>query len=91
MFRGQFKLTKREERCAGDLSTFVVLEYLKAWFTATDTEAAPRTDLTLLERLCGYQNPPIPVPPGRCGGAPQTLSFVFEGALDMWLMITERQ
>ena len=53
------KLTKREERCAGDLSVFVVLVDFKAWFTATDAEAAPRTDLTILERLRGYHDPHI--------------------------------
>lgn len=37
-----------------ELNLFVVIDYLEAWFTATDPVVAPRTDLQLLKNLCSY-------------------------------------
>ena len=55
MFRGQFKLTKREELGLRSTCIFVACVYIKAWFTALLAASAPNNDLNLLKTLVRYQ------------------------------------
>ena len=59
LFRGQLSLTKRDLKCVREVSAFAVLIYMKPWFGATDAAAAPRTDLSVLEKLRSYYNSEI--------------------------------
>ena len=54
MFRGQFKLTAREEKGLRNVCLFVVLLYIKIWFTAPSAASAPKNDLAFLKALAGY-------------------------------------
>ncbi|KAG0727626.1 hypothetical protein GWK47_034264 [Chionoecetes opilio] len=51
MFRGQFRLTKKEERGLQRLCLFVVRVYAKAWIEASFSVQAPRLDLELIKAL----------------------------------------
>jgi hypothetical protein len=55
MFKKQFSLTTREERGLRDICTFIVVVYLKAWYTAPFATSAPRNDLLLLQLLVQYE------------------------------------
>jgi hypothetical protein len=59
LFRGQFKLTAREEKGLHDVCMFVVLLYVSAWFTAPYAASSPRNDLRFLKQLCTYNNQAI--------------------------------
>ncbi|KAG0713776.1 hypothetical protein GWK47_015469 [Chionoecetes opilio] len=54
MFRGQFRLTKKEERGLQRLCLFVVRVYAKAWIEASFSVQAPRLDLELIKALGTY-------------------------------------
>ncbi|QQP38280.1 Uncharacterized protein FKW44_018816 [Caligus rogercresseyi] len=56
MFRGQFKLTAREEKGLRQIAIFVSCLYAKAWTLAPEAVAAPRHDLQLLKDLTMYMN-----------------------------------
>src|SRR6218665_717760 len=56
MFRGQFKLTAKEESNLKEICLFCVLIYIKAWITAAMPMAAPKNDLQLLDALLKYEN-----------------------------------
>jgi len=56
MFRGQIQLTKKEEVGIRDICLFTVLVYVKAWFTAQSSAAAPRHDLQLLKAIDEYKH-----------------------------------
>ena len=56
MFRGQFNLTCYEEKGIWEFCLFVVIIYLKAWFTAPIAACAPHFDLQLLKDLKAYKD-----------------------------------
>ena len=56
MFRGQFKLNKREEQGLRAICIFVLSVYVKAWFTAPLAVSAPNSDLCFLQCLVRYQS-----------------------------------
>ena len=56
LFREQFKLMKREEKALFDISQFVVLIYIKAWFLSPSPVRAPLQDLNFLKSLDLYKN-----------------------------------
>jgi len=61
MFRGQFQLTKTEEKGLQDVCVFAASVYLKAWIMAPLAASAPYSDFQLLKSLLGYStiNPAI--------------------------------
>lgn len=61
MFRGQFQLTKTEEKGLQDVCVFAASVYLKAWIMAPLVASAPYSDFQLLKSLLGYStiNPAI--------------------------------
>ena len=56
MFRSQFSLSAREERGLRDLCIFYSRVYVKAWYTAPLSVAAPNNDLQLLKSLLEYSS-----------------------------------
>ena len=54
MFRGQFRLTKKEERGLLRMCIFFVRVYAKAWIEASFSAQAPRLDLELTKALGTY-------------------------------------
>jgi len=56
LFRGQFKLTKKEEEALRELALFGVRVYMRAWFTAPNAVACAREDLHLLEKALTHHN-----------------------------------
>ncbi|CAB0011201.1 unnamed protein product, partial [Nesidiocoris tenuis] len=54
MFRGEFKMTKKEEVAITELCMFVVSIYVYHWFQAPSCRFAPRNDLKLLKDLKVY-------------------------------------
>ncbi|BET01714.1 Flavin containing amine oxidoreductase [Nesidiocoris tenuis] len=54
MFRGEFKMTKKEEVAITELCMFVVSIYVYHWFQAPSCRFAPRNDLKLLKDLKAY-------------------------------------
>ncbi|BES98518.1 Hypothetical protein NTJ_11334 [Nesidiocoris tenuis] len=54
MFRGEFKMTKKEEVAITELWMFVVSIYVYHWFQAPSCRFAPRNDLKLLKDLKAY-------------------------------------
>lgn len=61
IFRSEFRLTKREIDSLRDFCIFVVLFYIKIWFTATSAIQAPNNDFELLKKLISYKNVDRPV------------------------------
>lgn len=61
LFKGQFKLTKHEERNLLEFGKFATLVYLKPWYLSPIPQEAAVNDLLLMENLVKYQtvNPPI--------------------------------
>ena len=55
MFRKQFTLAAIEERGLRELCSFVVIVYIKAWFTAPSAIQAPRHDLILMKTFLHYK------------------------------------
>lgn len=56
LFRGQFKMSNREEKGIREIAAFgvVVYVYLKAWITAPLAVEAPLNDFQLMTQLLGY-------------------------------------
>lgn len=54
MFKGQFNIKSAEIDGLREICIFVVLFYVKAWFTAPIAIAAPHNDLSLLQNLIAY-------------------------------------
>lgn len=54
MFRSQFQLTGREEKCLRELCIFFARVYVRAWHMAPIATAAPNNDLQLLKSLLAY-------------------------------------
>lgn len=55
LFRDQISLSKNEESAIRQICIFIVLIYIKAWFTATHAPSAPNNDLTLIKTLHAYK------------------------------------
>jgi hypothetical protein len=55
LFRYEFKLTKIEEKGLCDISIFLVLVYIEAWFDATLASTAPYNDLNFIKKLYNYK------------------------------------
>lgn len=53
LFRGQFKLTPREERGIREICFFTIRVYTRARFSASSAVAAPRNDLWLIKTIHG--------------------------------------
>lgn len=51
MFRGQFRLTAKEEGGFRNICIFTTRIYTRAWFTAPSAVSAPRNDLWLIKSL----------------------------------------
>lgn len=56
IFRDEFKLTNREIRDLRQVCIFVILIYLKLWFTSSSAIQAPKNDLELMKKLILYKN-----------------------------------
>lgn len=56
MFRGQFKLTKKEEKGMLEICIFTVRLYITAWYQAPGATLAPRLDLQLLKDIDAYKS-----------------------------------
>lgn len=54
LFRGEFRLTAGNEKSTRNLY-FIVLFYIKAWFTSTSAIFASNQDLELLQKLILYK------------------------------------
>ena len=54
-FKQQFKLTKQEQKGMEDVCFFIVLVYVKAWFTAPLPTSAPSNDLLFLRCQIRYK------------------------------------
>ena len=54
MFRGQFKLTYKEEQSLRKMSVFVSTVFVKHWIESSISISAPRNDLELLKALHDY-------------------------------------
>ncbi|KAG0724105.1 hypothetical protein GWK47_041316 [Chionoecetes opilio] len=66
MFRGQFRLTKKEERGLQRLCLFVVRVYAKAWIEASFSVQAPRLDLELIKALAPTTRSTLRSETSRC-------------------------
>lgn len=55
MFASQVKLTAREKKGLKSFCVFVVLMYVRYWFTANRAISAPQNDLVFLQKLLLYQ------------------------------------
>jgi len=55
MFRGQFKLTIKEEKGLRNICIFIVRIYFKAWFTAPNPIVSSNHDLHFLQLLDQYE------------------------------------
>lgn len=54
LFRNQFKLTKQEKNSLVELNCFVVKYYVMNFFTASNNEMAPLSDIRFLRKLHKY-------------------------------------
>lgn len=54
LFRGQFKLTKKEENGIRDICIFLIKMYIKVWFGATNAISAPLQDLNFIKGTIQY-------------------------------------
>ncbi|XP_044591190.1 uncharacterized protein LOC123269514 [Cotesia glomerata] len=55
LFRNEFHLIKSEIDGLRELCLFIIIFYLKAWFTAPCAITAPNNDLTLIKELISYE------------------------------------
>ena len=55
LFRDQFHLTIRETKNLRQICIFVILFYIKAWYTSTSAILAPNNDLELFKKLISYE------------------------------------
>ena len=51
---GQFEIPAAKLQQIRDFNVFIVMTYLKPWYSATDPLSAPRLDLEMLENLFQY-------------------------------------
>jgi len=55
LFQNQFRLTKHESSSCLEFGLFVVLIYVRAWMTSTQSCDAPVNDLRLIQQLTQYR------------------------------------
>lgn len=55
MFRNSFKMSSRDLKGLREICIFIILFYIKAWFTAPSAIQAPQSDLILLQELIQYR------------------------------------
>ncbi|XP_029159566.1 uncharacterized protein LOC114931605 [Nylanderia fulva] len=55
IFRAEFEMTSVEIKAIRDISLFIVMLYVEAWFTCTVTTKAPNHDLRFLKNLYDYR------------------------------------
>lgn len=55
MFRKQFKISIRETNILRKICVFIVLFYVKIWFSAPNAITAPNSDLQLMKNLIEYR------------------------------------
>lgn len=56
LFREEFKLTVTEEKSLSEICTFIVIIYVKAWFTTPHAPQAPNHDLQFMKKLHNYKS-----------------------------------
>lgn len=56
LFRESFKLTSKEHKAISGVCIFIVVIYVRAWFTASFPPQAPNHDLQLLKKLDNYKS-----------------------------------
>lgn len=56
LFRDEFKLTAREEKAISEICTFIIIVYIKAWYTAAQAPQAPNYDLQFIKKLVDYKS-----------------------------------
>lgn len=56
MFQNQFLLSRKDIASVRDISIFIVIFYIKAWFEAPSAISAPYNDLKLLQSLIEYKH-----------------------------------
>lgn len=56
IFRNEFKLTSKEEKSLRDLCWFIVLIYVKAWFSCTIATAAPKQDFDFIKIMLRFRD-----------------------------------
>lgn len=54
MFRNQFHLSPREIKSLRQVCIFIIIFYIKAWYTSTSAILAPNNDLEFLKKLISY-------------------------------------
>lgn len=54
LFRSQFKLTAKEKKALSEICIFIVMIYVRAWFTVPLTPQAPNHDLQFFKKLYNY-------------------------------------
>lgn len=61
LFRHQIDLSIQEQKNLGRICIFVILFYIKAWYTSTSAIHAPNNDLELMKKLIRSKNidPPV--------------------------------
>lgn len=55
LFREQIQLTANEKKALSEICLFIVIIYVRAWFTAPHAPQAPNHDLQFLKKLYGYR------------------------------------
>lgn len=55
LFREQFQLTKKQTQGIAEVCIFIVIVYVKGWFTAPLANRAPNHDFQFLKRLDNYK------------------------------------
>lgn len=55
MFRNQFQIAAREKQILQKICVFIVIFYVKIWFTAPNAINAPNSDLQLVKDLIDYR------------------------------------
>lgn len=55
IFREQFSLTAREIHSSREVCIFIILFYIKSWFTSSTAILAPNNDLELIKELTLYK------------------------------------
>lgn len=56
IFREEFQLTIREKKNLRQVCTFVILFYIKVWYTSTSAIVAPNNDLEFIKKLISNKN-----------------------------------
>lgn len=78
MFREQFRLTNYEINSLRQVCIFVILCYIKVWYTATSAILAPKNDLDFIKKLILYKSINTTVSQQACGKMLEHLWYLNE-------------